>query len=157
MLTRFSDWSGFPALGFRDFPRSSTALDELRREMDRLFFDFERAPQVREGRGVPRVSLRDDGTAFVLHVDVPGVTEKDVDLTVTGNTVTLRAERKLATPEGFSVHRSERRGFQFARAFELPVKVNAERVEATLKNGVLTVKLPKAEESQPKQISVKVG
>jgi len=150
MLTRFSDFNDWPAFGFADFGRARTPHVQLRRELDRLFGDFEReaAP------AASTLSFDDDGSNFVLRADVPGLTEKDFEISVAGNTVTLKGERKVDVPEGHSVHRRERRAVRFAKSFELPTRVDADNVTATLKHGVLTLRLPKVAEAQPRQISV---
>lgn len=150
MLTRFSDFNDWPAFGFADFGRAHTPHVQLRRELDRLFGDFEReaAPTA------STLNFDDDGSNFVLRADVPGLTEKDFEISVAGNTVTLKGERKVDVPEGHSVHRRERRAVRFAKSFELPTRVDADKVTATLKHGVLTLTLPKVAEAQPRQISV---
>ncbi len=151
MLTRFSDFNDWPSFGFADFGRAPHT--QLRRELDRLFGDFERAV----APGSTPVHFEDDGTNFVLRAGVPGLTESDVQISVAGNTVTLRGERKVEVPEGHSVHRRERSGVRFAKSFELPARVDADKVTATLKHGVLTLTLPRAAEAQPRQISVKAA
>ncbi len=153
MLTRFSDFNDWPAFGFADFGRGYAPHTQLRRELDRLFGEFERAAAPPSSP----VTFDDQGDSFVLHADVPGLTENDFEISVAGNTVTLRGERKLDVPEGHSVHRRERRPFRFAKSFELPTRVDADKTTATLKNGVLTLTLPKIAEAQPRQISVKAA
>jgi HSP20 family protein len=153
MLTRFSDFNDWPSFGFADFGRAQAPHAQLRRELDRLFGDFERASMP----GPAAVGFEDDGSNFVLRADVPGLTESDIQISVAGNTVTLKGERKLEVPEGHSVHRRERSAVRFAKSFELPARVDADKVTATLKLGVLTLTLPKAAEAQPRQISVKAA
>jgi HSP20 family protein len=155
MLTRFSDWNGWPSFGFRDWTGSLGAFDQLRREMDRVLFDFERgAPQQRT---FPTAQIEDTGSAFVVRAEVPGLTAKDVEISATASTISLKGERKVKPPEGYGVHRNERSSYRFSRAFELPAKVDADKVEAKLEHGVLTVTLPKAAEARPKQITVKAS
>lgn len=152
LFSRYGDFSDWPGNGFSGLARSFGALDQLRREMDRLFYQ----PAAFDAHSAsPRFSVEDEGANYVARADLPGVTEKDLELTVTGNTLTLKGNRKVAAPEGYSVHRNERGSFEFARSFELPTKVTADKVEAKLEHGVLTVTLPKAPEAQPKQIAVK--
>lgn len=151
MPTRFSDFNDWPSFGFADFGRAPHA--QLRRELDRLFGDFERSVAA----GSTKVDFEDDGTSFVLRADVPGLTENEVQISVAGNTVTLRGERKVEVPEGHSVHRRERSAVNFAKSFELPARVDADKVSATLKHGVLTLTLPRAAEAQPRQISIKAA
>lgn len=154
MLTFWSDMNPLARFG----ARRNDAFDDLRREMNRLFFDFESArPALEMEAGWPRVSLDDTGESLVLRAEVPGVAEKDLELQVEEGTVSLRGERKEAVPEGHSVHRKERADFRFSRSFQLPTKVDAEKVEAQLKNGVLTVTLPKAEAAKPRKISVRAS
>jgi HSP20 family protein len=69
--------------------------------------------------------------------------------------LTVTGERRADAPEGYSVHRQERLPARFSRGFQLPVKVDGAGITAALKDGVLTVTMPKAAESQPRQITVK--
>jgi len=154
MLTRFSDYSDWPSFGLADFGRSFGHHSQLRRELDRLLGDFERSVTQAPSSAL---TFEDNGTAFVLRADVPGLTENELQVNVAGNTVTLRGERKLDAPEHYSVHRRERRPFHFAKSFELPARVDSERATATLKHGVLTLELPKVAEAQPRQISIKAA
>lgn len=151
MLTRFSDFNDWPSFGFADFGRSYAAAPQLRRELERFFGEAERAVAPAVGA---TLQFEDDGTNFVLTADVPGLTENDFQISVAGNTVTLRGERKVQVPEGYSTHRRERSAVSFAKSFQLPARVDADKVTATLKYGVLTLTLPRAAEAQSRQISV---
>jgi HSP20 family protein len=152
MLARFSDWNGFPRFGLPELSRG-LPFDELRREVDRLFFDFERgAADPAHG---PSLSVEDRGHALFLRAELPGMSEKDLELTATGTSLTLKGERKVEAPPGHTTHRSERSSYRFARTFELGTKVDPDKVQASLKNGVLEITLPKAADAQPKQIQVK--
>jgi len=153
MITRFSDFNDWPSFGFADFGRAQPPHAQLRRELERLFGDYERA----SAPAPAAVGFEDDGSNFVLRADVPGLAESDIQISVAGNTVTLKGERKLEVPEGHSVHRRERSAVRFAKSFELPSRVDADKVTATLKHGVLTLTLPKAAEAQPRHISVKAA
>jgi HSP20 family protein len=150
MLTRFSDFNDWPSFGFADFGRYG-GHGQLRRELERVLGEFERSSAVASSAGV---SFDDEGDKFVLRADVPGLSENEFQINLAGNTLTLRGERKVEVPEGHSVHRRERSAFRFAKSFELPARVEADKVTATLKHGVLTLTLPKAAEAQPRQISV---
>ena len=153
MLTRFSDFSDWPSFGFADLGRAHASQLQLRRELERLFGDSERS----SAPTASTLSFDDDGSSFVLRAEVPGLTENDFQINLAGNTLTLQGERKVEVPEGYTVHRRERSAFRFARSLELPARVESEKVTATLKNGVLTVTLPKAAEAQPRQIAVKAA
>lgn len=150
MLTRW---------GWGDFNNNFALMDEFRRRMDRVFeeFDEERSLPLYEGgtTGWPRTSLLDTGSSLVLRAEVPGLSEKDVTLMINQDVLTLSGERRAEAPEGYSVHRRERPSAKFARSIALPAKVDLEKCQAVVKNGVLTVTLPKAPESQPRQISVR--
>ena len=152
MLTRFSDFNDWPSFGFADFGRPHGAQAQLRRELERLFGEVEPGAATSAALG-----FEDDGTNFVLRADVPGLTENDFEISVAGNTVTLRCERKMTVPEGYSTHRRERSAVKFAKSYQLPTRVDADKVTATLKHGVLTRTLPKVAEAQPRQISVKAA
>jgi HSP20 family protein len=153
MLTRFSDFSDWPSFGFADFGRAYPPHVQLRRELDRLLGELDRSATP----SVSTLSFEDDGNNFVLRADVPGLTENDFHIDLAGQTLTLKGERKVEAPEGYTVHRRERSAFNFARSLELPARVDADKVTATLKNGVLTLTLPKAAEAQPRQIAVKAA
>jgi HSP20 family protein len=146
---------------FGDVDRSFALFDELRRRLDRVWEDFE--PADGSSRGAwetsawPRVNVYDEGTSLVVEAEVPGISQKDLRLTVNESTITLEGERKSDAPEGYSVHRQERGALRFSRSFTLPVKTDSERCEATVKDGVLVVKLPKANEAQPRQIEVRAS
>jgi HSP20 family protein len=154
---------------FGDFDQGFSVFDEVRRRLDRVWDEFE--PDAPEGRGHPasagprwrttaawpRVNAFDAGQSLVLEADVPGMTQKDLRLTVNESTVTLEGERKSDAAEGYSVHRQERAAYRFSRSFTLPFKADAEKCEATIKDGVLTVKLAKAKDAQPRQIAVRAS
>lgn len=149
MLVRFNDRSAFPVFGAsRSFPVST-----LRRELDRLFGDLERAPSF-AAASAPSVAFADGGEALTLRVDLPGLTDKDIDIDVTANVLSLKASRKVEAPEGYTAHRRERQSFSYAQSYELPTRIDPEKVQASLKQGILTLTLPKVVEAQPKRVSV---
>jgi HSP20 family protein len=140
-----------------DLDRTFSALEDFRRQMARAIESYD-ARGALYPAGNPRAALRDAGGELVLDADVPGLSEKDLELTVTQESVTLSADRKTEVPEGYAVHRRERpERLQFSRSFALPVKVDTERVTAAVKDGVLTVTLPKAAESKPRQVTVRAS
>lgn len=148
MLSRFSDYSDWPSFGFADF--RSSPQRQLRRELDRLFGEYERSSTPSSSA----VTFEDRGETFVFQADVPGLREADLQINVSGNTLTLRGERKVDVPDGYSAHRRERSAYRFDRSYELPSRVDADKATATLKHGVLTLTLPKVAEAQPRQIAV---
>ena len=149
MLVRFNDRNGFSRFGApRRFP-----VSVLRSELDRLFGEFERAPAF-DAASAPKVLFEDAGETLKFRVELPGLTEKDVEINVTANVLSLKAARKTEAPEGYAAHRRERSSFSFAQSYELPARVDPEKVEASLKQGVLTLTLPKVVEAQPKKVTV---
>lgn len=103
------------------------------------------------------MSLYDAGTELRLLAEVPGVSEKDLNVSVEKSSLSIRGERKVEVPEGYSVHRQERGTLSFARSFALPCRIDAEKTTANLRNGVLEMKLPKVAEEQPRQIQVRAS
>ena len=131
--------------------------------IDRLFDEFTRGLGIAPALGAsdmdfaPMVDVSETADEWRVRAELPGVTPEEVEVSVTGNVLTLRGEKKGDVSEASgNWRRSERRYGKFVRALEFPTDVDAKRVEARFKNGVLTVTLPKAETSRPKSISVKV-
>ena len=107
---------------------------------------------------VPAVDIYEDARKVVLKLEVPGIEEKDLDIRVENNTLTVKGERKFEKEEKEeNFRRVERRYGSFSRSFTLPNSVNAEDVKADYSNGVLKITLGNRAEAKPKQIKVKVG
>lgn len=142
-----------------DFDRTYSALDELRRRMDYVFGDLDRGGTRAGFRTTewPTTDLTDEGERFTLQALVPGVTEGDLEITATADTITVAGERKSEAPEGYSVHRRERPTIRFSRSYTLPGKIDPGQVNASMENGVLTIQMDKAPESRPRQINVKAS
>jgi HSP20 family protein len=129
--------------------------------MNRLFRDFETAVArsasvpVRRPAPSPRVQLRDAGESIALLAELPGLKLEDIELSVEGDTVTLKTTpRPAQVPEGFSALRRERQLAAVEWSFELPYAVDAAQASATLDQGRLFVTLPKAARAKPRAISV---
>ncbi len=138
-------------------PRSE--LERFYNELDR-FFDmdlWESAPGLFDRSFAPALDVIEEDDAFVVNADLPGVSEKDVDVSVASNVLTIKGEKKneLENKED-QVFRRESWHGSFQRTLSLPATVDVDKVEAKLRDGVLTVRVPKREEAQPRQISVKV-
>lgn len=128
---------------FRDLPARTAATGE----------EFMTA-----GTFVPPVDIYEDEHSITLKLEVPGIEEKDLDIRVESQTLTVRGERKMEKElkeENF--HRVERTYGAFSRSFTLPNTVDTGNITADYQNGVLTVKLAKRAEAKPKQIKVTVG
>ncbi len=155
MLTRYRDW-GWNDWAMPEIGRTLGELELLRREMDRLFDGASSESSTRAATPrLPRMGLFDRGQYLTLRAELPGVAKDAVDVTVNQGVLSIRGQRKESAPSGYSLHRRERSDFQFARAFNLPCKVDLEKTQAEMEAGVLTVTLPKAEEEKPRHISVR--
>lgn len=127
----------------------------LMREMESLFRDFGERSSSRDQRLFPAVNVNHDADAFHLRAELPGFDVEALDLSVDQNKITLRGEREIpAERDDVSFHRRERRAGTFARTITLPSDIDAERVEATYRHGVLAVTVPKAAEAKPRRIAV---
>ena len=140
---------------------SSRDVAALQEGMSRLLEGFYIRPQedLTRGAWVPAVDIYSNGQhELVLKAELPDMKEDQFELTVEDNTLTLRGEKKLDTEvaeERF--HRIERSYGSFARSFSLPPTVDASKVNAEYKGGVLTVRLPLREEAKPRHIKVAVA
>jgi HSP20 family protein len=139
---------------------SSRDMAALQEGLSRMLEGFYRRPQEDLNRGawVPVVDIYSSGHELVLKAELPDMKEEEIELTVGDNTLTLSGEKKLdteVTQELF--HRIERSYGSFARTFALPPTVDAGKVSAQYKAGVLTVRLPLREEAQPNKIKVAVA
>ena len=133
-------------------------LSNLRQEINRLFeLPFGETARESEFFGwAPTVDLYEDKDNVVVRAELPGMNKDDIEISLHQGSLVISGERKIETQEGEGeTSRSERFFGRFQRALELPKAVDPNRVTATYKDGILTVKLPKTEESKPKQISVK--
>ena len=106
----------------------------------------------------PPVDIYEDGHNIVLKIDVPGIDEKDIDVSIQNNTLTVHGERKIEKEEKEeNFRRVERQYGSFTRSFTLPSSVDPQQVSADYNQGVLKIRLAKKAEAKPKQIKVNVG
>jgi len=131
----------------------------LQNRVNSLFRDLnEGEGQVPAASFTPAVDIYEDAQKVVLKLEVPGIEEKDLDIRVENNTLTVKGERKFEAEEKEqNFHRIERRYGSFFRAFTLPSTVDPENVAASYAAGVLKLELSKKPEAQPKQIKINVG
>jgi len=130
---------------------------DLRREVDRLFDTFTGGENSgARGRAFPLINLWEEGDVLHLEAEMPGVAQNDIDISAAGNELTLRGRRTPPKSDDRAYHRQERGFGEFTRVLTLPVEVDPERIEATLKDGVLTLTLPKAAAARARKIQVKV-
>jgi len=137
---------------FRDVVALQNRVNSLFREMN------EGDNPLTAASFVPAVDIYEDAKKVVLKLEVPGMDEKDLDIRVENNTLTVKGERKFEKDEKEeNFHRIERRYGSFYRAFTLPSTVDAGNVQASYNAGILKLELSKKPEAQPKQIKVNIG
>ena len=146
LMPRLSSLGSWPA-GLRE-------LDEMRREMDRFFGPLTGA--ARRTAGVfPAINVTESDEALQVRTELPGIKVSDLDITVENDTLMLAGSRIIELEEdNVSYHRRERQFGTFRRSLTLPVRVDANQGEASYRNGILTIVLPKAVEVRPRRINV---
>jgi HSP20 family protein len=149
--------------GWRPFGLSTTEwepfrVSDIQTEVNRLFDNFFGRSAGATGRAwVPPVDMHATKDDLVLTLELPGVSEKDVNVSITGDLLTVKGERRFENQgkEQELLH-VERTHGKFERLIQLPMAVQADRVKATYRDGVLEIKLPKAEELKPKEIKIDI-
>jgi HSP20 family protein len=135
------------------------SLSDVQTEMNRLFDNIFTRPMSGAGRGdrfwAPFVDMHEAKDELVLLVDLPGVSEKDVSLSITGDLVSIKGERAARGKEANALH-VERVYGRFERLIQLPLPVQADRAQASYRDGVLEIRLPKVEAIKPKEIKIDV-
>ncbi len=143
---------------WNEFDRMFGAMDLFRNGLDRMFHDFEQTCAYSPSRLVadnyPRTNLHDTGEALEITAELPGVDKEDLKVNIQGNYLQISGARKQDAPEGFTTRRNERETVSFSRSFTLPYEVESAKVEAALKDGILTMSLPKSDAAKPKQITI---
>ncbi|HEX4128430.1 MAG TPA: Hsp20/alpha crystallin family protein [Pirellulales bacterium] len=130
-------------------------LGQLRGEVDRLFEDFfGQGGNVGQVRGFPPVNVWEGEHELFAEAELPGLKNEDLEISVVGNELSIKGRRVDSAQEGTTYHRRERGAGEFVRVLRLPVEIDAERVQANLRDGVLTLTLPKAEKAKPRKINV---
>jgi HSP20 family protein len=132
-------------------------LDRLQRQMDSLFQNVAGRERYSHRVGVyPLVNISEDQDQIYVRGELPGVNPEDLDITIKEQHLVIRGERKIPMEEkNANYHRRERESGFFRRVLRLPAQVDPNKVEASCKDGVLTITLAKPEEVKPRQITVK--
>jgi len=142
---------------WRDFPVPS--ISTFRRELDRLFEDIF-GEVIEEGEGIPTqwypaVDVKEDDKAFYVTADLPGLKKEDINISLEGNRLTISGEREFSREEKKENYHFMERGYgKFTRSFTVPSTVDADKIKASYKDGVLTIELPKKEEVKPKKVEI---
>ncbi len=137
-------------------------LHTIQQEMNRLFgtaFDAQGASNgTAPGRWIPAMDLVEEGDRFVLRADLPGTEQDAVSVELEDNVLTISGERKSEhekRADGY--YRIERASGSFSRSLTLPEGIDPESIEASFKNGVLEVKIPKPEQRKPRRVTINTG
>ncbi len=153
ILRRISPWTHERRGGFFE------ELDRIRRHMDWLSESFAGGLTGESATGVfPPINLTEDSHHIYLRAELPGIKAGDLDISVTGDSISISGERKTTTSdENPKYHRREREEGVFSRILSLPTRIDTAKVEARSENGILTVTLPKSEAAKPKQMAVRAA
>ncbi|HTQ40406.1 MAG TPA: Hsp20/alpha crystallin family protein [Pirellulales bacterium] len=133
-------------------------LFSLREEIDDLFSNFlsEASDSWPNGSALPPLDLTETDSSVEVRLDVPGIKPGELDIQLTGNTLSISGERKEEFEDkGRTVYRSERRIGSFSRSITLPCAVKEDHVDAQYRDGVLTITLQKTEESKTRKIKIR--
>src|ERR1700757_5417151 len=136
-------------------------INSLQDQVNRLFdetFSRGRSAESEMGTWAPAVDIYEDEQELVLKADLPEVNQQEIDIRIENNMLTIRGERKFHNEVSQDNYlRVERAYGPFTRSFSLPNTVNTEAIKADYHNGVLSVRMPKREETKPKQIKISVA
>lgn len=140
------------------FHEFSTLQDRMNRLFRNSYGNEGQQEELTNTSFAPLVDVYEDEHNVTLKIEVPGIDEKDIDVRIENNTLTVHGERKFEKEEKEeNFRRVERQYGSFTRSFTLPNTVDAEQVKANYEKGILKVSLPKKAEAKPKQIKVNVG
>jgi len=155
MAWELTTWKPFEELApFKDFER-------MRREMDRVWDSFFegglRGRTERAGEWLPSLDVSETKNELVVKAEVPGMDPKDIDISLSDGVLTIKGEKKQEREEKEAdYHLVERSYGSFTRSVQLPKEVQSQKINASYKDGILKVTLPKSEEAKKKEIKIKV-
>lgn len=136
----------------------------LQNRLNSIFNDFANATgelqneSLSAGNFIPPVDIYEDANRLVLKLEVPGISQEDLQINLENQTLTVKGERKFVNDEKEeNFHRIERRYGSFVRSFTLPSTVETESAQASYENGVLAITFPKKEAAKPKQVKIQIG
>ena len=137
-------------------------LTQMRREMDRIIDRFSEAWPFRAfaetGRWIPSVDVAETDKEVIVRAELPGMDPKEIDISLTGNVITIKGERKHEREEKKeNFHLVERSSGSFSRSLQLPVDVQTDKIKATYKDGILNVTMPKTKPEATKKIEIKAS
>ncbi len=137
-------------------PEERSEFDRLHQEVNKLFNLFAPGTDPFISRVYPAVNLTEEGNNLYIRAELPGVNPESLDISAAEGKLMISGERKIEMEdEKTSYHRREREAGFFRRTVALPLKVDSGKISASMKNGILTITLPKSEEAIPRKIAVK--
>jgi HSP20 family protein len=140
--------------------KSFGEISRLRREMDDLFtriFGETSLSKIGFAKWQPLVDISETDTHLIIKAEIPGIDAKDVDVSITGDRLTIKGEKQQEKEEKEeNRHRSERYYGVYQRVIDLPTSIEEDKTEATFDKGILTITLPKVEKAKKKQVKIKV-
>lgn len=141
---------------YNPFRELRTMQEQMNRMLD-MAWNNEFGDELKEGAWQPPVDIYEDEKSVIIKAEIPEVDQKDIEVKIEGNTLTLKGERKHTSEiRKENYYRVERCFGQFQRSFSLPQSIDRDHIQASCDKGVLTITLPKLEEAKPKQITVEV-
>jgi len=141
-----------PYIGRSEIPTTTRLFEEFFND-----FPFSGSMLERNGNWTPSVDIMEKDGNLILRAELPGLTEKQIDLKLEGNTLTLKGERKMENEDNEGTyHRVESYHGSFTRSFRLPDTVDSDKIKADYKNGILTVTIPQKPEVRPREIPVSI-
>jgi len=130
-------------------------LESMNHQLSRLLDDGSFGIPAEAGKWAPTVDIQETDDALLVQAELPGIEKKDVHLEIKDSVLTVSGERRYEKDmKEENIHRVERSYGKFSRSFSLPSNVDTDRVDATMHNGVLELKLPKRESAKPKAIHI---
>ena len=129
-------------------------LEAVQRAMENVMGGDWLGTRTAGGGAYPPVNVFNDGEDFVVVAELPGVRKQDLDVQVRGDTLRIKGKKTVAYEDKSSVHRREREAGEFDRTLTLPGQLDAAKVAADYRDGVLTVRLPRAESERPRSVSI---
>jgi HSP20 family protein len=130
------------------------ALVGLQRAMDSVMGSDWFGSRTTGTGAFPLINVFNDGEDFVLVAELPGVKKEDLDIQVRGDTLRIQGKKTVSYEEGASAHRRERAAGEFDRTLTLPAEIDATKVVAEYRDGILTLRLPRAESAKPRTVTI---
>jgi HSP20 family protein len=142
--------------GLGDIDRLFGTMNLLQKKLDNLYSNYGNPSAYRWQfeETLPRTNLYENGDNFEVRAEVPGIEKDSLNVKIQGNYLEISGTRTSDSPDGYKVHKAERGTGSFSRSFTLPADVDSSKAQATLKDGILYLTLPKAEAAKPKKIVV---